>query len=105
MRRSLVALWLSLIMTGPAVAAPAGYYSQPTIHGDRVVFESEGDLWATSLGWAAGEPVVAWRLTSGDGNESRPQLSPDGRWIVFTGEYDGNADVYVMPSDGGPPTR
>ncbi len=105
MRRSLVALWLSLIMTGPAVAAPAGYYSQPTIHGDRVVFESEGDLWATSLGSAAGEPVVAWRLTSGDGNESRPQLSPDGRWIVFTGEYDGNADVYVMPSDGGPPTR
>ena len=105
MRRSLVALWLSLIMTGPAVAAPAGYYSQPTIHGDRVVFESEGDLWATSLGSAAGELVVAWRLTSGDGNESRPQLSPDGRWIVFTGEYDGNADVYVMPSDGGSPTR
>ena len=100
-----IVLWLSSALAGPAGAAEVGYYSQPAIHGDRVVFVSEGDLWVTSLGSVLGEPVVAWRLTSGDGNESRPQLSPDGRWIVFTGDYDGNADVYVMPSDGGPPTR
>ena len=34
-----------------------------------------------------------------------PHVSPDGRWVAFTGEYDGNPDVYVMPVDGGSPTR
>ncbi len=105
MRRRLIALGLSPVIAGPVPAAELGYYSQPTLHGDRIVFVSEGDLWAASLAPEAGEPVVGWRLTSGDGSESRPQLSPDGQWVVFTGDYDGNADVYVMPSDGGPPTR
>ena len=80
MRGRRIVLWLSPVLSGPAGAAEVGYYSQPAIHGDRVVFVSEGDLWVTSVGAAVGEPVVAWRLTSGDGNESRPQLSPDGRW-------------------------
>ncbi len=120
MRCRLIALGLLLITAGPAPAAEPGYYSQPTLHGDRVVFVSEGDLWAATLHAGADDqigrddrddrvdpmqPIIAWRLTSGDGNESRPQLSPDGRWVVFTGDYDGNADVYVMPSDGGPPKR
>ena len=108
MRRRLIALGLSPIIAGPATAAETGYYSQPTLHDDRLVFVSEGDLWAASLHALADDPVdpvVAWRLTSGDGSESRPQLSPDGHWVVFRGDYDGNADVYVMPSDGGPPRR
>ena len=108
MGRLLKVLWISIAVFAPAVrsaAAPPGYYRQPTLHGDRLVFASEGDLWAAALNGDTGQPIVAWRLTSSDGTESRPQLSPDGRWVAFTGEYEGNTDIYVMPADGGAPTR
>ncbi|MCD4727153.1 MAG: PDZ domain-containing protein, partial [Pirellulales bacterium] len=48
---------------------------------------------------------VARRLTSGAGNEWLPRFSPDGKWIAFTADYDGNTDVYVMQSTGGEPQR
>jgi tricorn protease len=47
----------------------------------------------------------ARRLTTGIGLETDPVFSPDGSRIAFTGEYDGNFDVYVMPSEGGQPKR
>jgi tricorn protease len=103
---SLLAAWSAFCAA--ALAAEEGYYGQPTMHGDRVVFVSEGDLWTASVGArgpGATGPVVAHRLTSADGDESWPRLSPDGRWIAFTGFYDGNADVFAMPADGGSPRR
>ncbi|MDI9381312.1 MAG: hypothetical protein QM845_10605, partial [Verrucomicrobiota bacterium] len=39
------------------------------------------------------------------GYEMFPRFSPDGKWIAFTGHYDGNTEVYVMPSEGGVPRR
>ncbi len=72
----------------------------PDIHGDAVVFVYGGDLWTVPS--TGGE---ARRLTSSIGYESSPKFSPDGRWIAFSGEYDGNNDVYVMPSTGGEPVR
>lgn len=59
-----------------------------------------GDLW--SVPRAGGNAV---RLTSGTGNETDPAFSPDGMQIAFTGEYDGNVDVFVMPASGGVPKR
>jgi len=47
----------------------------------------------------------ARRLTSHVGDEIFPKFSPDGRWIAFTGEYDGNPDVYVVSAEGGEPKR
>ena len=47
----------------------------------------------------------ARRLTTGTGVETYPSFSPDGTMIAFTGEYDGNPDVYVMPATGGVPKR
>ena len=101
-------VWIWIVVFAPvarATAAEPGYYRQPTIHGEQLVFVSEGDLWAAPLNGIAGQPIVAWRLTSSDGSESRPRLSPDGRRVAFIGEYEGNADVYVMPVDGGAPKR
>ena len=67
---------------------------------DNVVFVYAGDLWIASR-----EGGAARRLTSHVGDELYPKFSPDGKWIAFTGEYDGNPDVYVMPAEGGEPKR
>jgi len=84
----------------PAVSAESAYIQSPDIHGDRIVFAAEGDLWTAS---SSGEDVR--RITSHVGDESRPCFSPDGRRIAFTGYYDGNRDVYVIPTEGGEPQR
>lgn len=87
-------------------AAEPGYYSQPALHGQRLVFVCEGDLWTLTLPEQPdGAPLVAHRLTSSDGREANPQISPDGRWLAFSAQYDGNTDVYVMPLEGGAPVR
>jgi tricorn protease len=72
----------------------------PDISRDSVVFVYAGDLWVSQR--AGGQ---ARRLTSHPGDELYPKFSPDGKWIAFTGEYDGNADVYVIPAEGGEPRR
>jgi tricorn protease len=72
----------------------------PDIHGDTVVFSYGGDLWSAST--AGGS---ATRLTAHPGQEVFPRFSPDGGWIAFTGQYDGDEQVYVIPSTGGEPKR
>jgi tricorn protease len=78
----------------------AGYYQFPSLHGETLVFSSESDLWRVPVTGGA-----ARRLTSHPAPESEPHLSPDGRWLAFTGRYDGTADVYRMPAAGGPVER
>jgi tricorn protease len=72
----------------------------PTIHGDTVVFTYAGDLWSANTGGG-----LARRLTSHAATEQAARFSPDGKWIAFTGAYEGNPDVYVIPSEGGEPKR
>lgn len=83
-----------------AAAGPDGYYRQPAIHGETVVFVAESDLWKVP---AAGG--VATRLTSHAGDESLPAISPDGQLVAFIAEYEGPAELYTMPLTGGLPTR
>jgi tricorn protease len=73
--------------------------SEPTINKTEIVFAYGGYLW--SVPRAGGE---ARQLTTG-GHESSPYFSPDGKWIAFTGQYDGNEDAYVMSAEGGEPRR
>jgi tricorn protease len=72
----------------------------PTLHGDAVVFEAHGTLWQVPRTGGA-----AARLTSETGFELMPRFSPDGKWIAFTGQYEGNRDVYVIPAGGGEAKR
>ncbi len=72
----------------------------PDVHGDMIVFVYGEDIW--SVPTAGG---VASRLTIHEGEERFPKFSPDGQKIAFTGEYDGNGDVYVMSIYGGDITR
>ncbi len=72
----------------------------PDIHGDRVVFTYGGDLW---LAPTAGGSAI--RLTAHPGIELFAKFSPDGKWIAFTGQYDGDEQVYVVPATGGEPKQ
>jgi tricorn protease len=72
----------------------------PDIHKDKIAFMYGGDLWLAS---SAGG--TARRITSHPGRELFPKFSPDGKWLAFTGQYDGNFNVYVMPSEGGQPKQ
>ena len=72
----------------------------PDIHGDKVVFCYAGDLW---LAPSSGGPAA--RLTAHPGQELFPKFSPDGRWVAFTGQYDGDEQVYVIPTAGGVPKQ
>lgn len=93
---------LTVLALSPAArpGPPVGYYRQPTLHGDTVVFVSEGDLWRVSLQGGA-----ATRLSSHPGTESNPAISPDGQTVAFLGSYEGPAEVYTMPLAGGRPER
>src|SRR3984893_10257980 len=72
----------------------------PTLYGNTIVFVAHDNLWAVARTGGA-----AARLTADEGRDVMPRFSPDGRWIAFTGEYQGNRDVYVMPAGGGTAKR
>ncbi|MEJ2538192.1 MAG: hypothetical protein P8048_14270 [Calditrichia bacterium] len=72
----------------------------PALHGQNIVFESGGNLWRVSTSGG-----IATRLTTDPGMDLMPRFSPDGKTIAFTGQFDGNTDVYTIPSEGGPVTR
>ena len=72
----------------------------PDIHGNQVVFSYGGDLWLAPAGGG-----TATRLTAHPGQELFAKFSPDGQWIAFTGQYDGDEQVYVMPATGGVPKQ
>jgi tricorn protease len=92
-------LVLALALSG-TVQAQTKLLRFPDLQGDKVAFTYGGDLWTAS---AAGG--TATRLTAHPGLELFAKFSPDGKWIAFTGQYDGDEQVYVMPSGGGVPRQ
>ena len=74
--------------------------SQPAISKDHIAFVYAGDLWVADQ-----DGTNVRRLTSDEGVESHPFFSPDGNWIAFNAQYDGNTDVFVVPVQGGIPKR
>ena len=88
------------VITAPSVFAQTKLLRFPDIHGSQVVFTYGGDLWVASTSGGA-----ATRLTAHPGVEVFAKFSPDGKWIAFTGQYDGDEQVYVMPSTGGEPKQ
>ena len=78
----------------------SGYYRFPTINKSKIVFVADDNLWIVKLGNS-----LANRLTTNLSEVSSPLLSPNGKWIAYVGTDDGNNEVYIMSSNGGPSTR
>ena len=95
------ALW-ALLLCFPDAAYPQakGYYRYPALHKDLIVFVAEGDLWTVPLQGGA-----ATRLTTHPGEETHPVISPDGKQVAFTANYEGVPEVYTMHLSGGLPKR
>ncbi len=83
-----------------AIAEEARLLRQPNINNNQVAFVYAGDIWSVST-----QGGVSRKLTSFEGLELFPIFSPDGKWIVFSGEYSGTRQIYVMPAEGGMPTQ
>jgi tricorn protease len=92
------AILLFLSFASPAAATKLLRF--PNVWHDRIVFSYAGDLW--TVGTRGG---TAARLTANPGLELFGKFSPDGRFIAFTGQYGGDEQVYVIPSDGGAPKQ
>jgi tricorn protease len=91
---------LTAVVSAAAQTSAATLFRQPTISKTDIVFSYAGDLWSVSRN--GGD---ARRLTTGIGIETNAYFSPDGNWLAFSGEYDGNVDVYIIPAAGGVPRR
>jgi len=72
----------------------------PDIYQNQVVFTYGGDLYTINLPGG-----TARKLTSHNGFELFAHFSPDGKTIAFTGQYDGNTEVFTIPAEGGIPKR
>ncbi|MBN1143940.1 MAG: PD40 domain-containing protein, partial [Bacteroidales bacterium] len=72
----------------------------PAVHGNQLVFSYAGDLYTVDRTGG-----MARRLTGSDGYEMFARFSPDGKTIAFTGQYDGNTEVFTVPAIGGEPQR
>ncbi|MBV9961432.1 MAG: PD40 domain-containing protein [Parafilimonas sp.] len=72
----------------------------PDVYSDKIVFTYASDLWTVSTSGG-----MATRLTAHPGEEVFAKFSPDGKYIAFTGQYDGDEQVYVIPSTGGVPKQ
>ncbi len=99
--RIAVLIGVSLVLAGTSRAAEetALLAHSPTVSKTHVVFAYGGYLWSVPR-----DGGDARQLTTG-GHEGLPVFSPDGKWLAFTGQYDGNVDVFVMPAEGGEPRR
>src|SRR5689334_20065033 len=94
-------LALLFVAAAAAFAGPQGYYRFPALAGgDRVIFTAEGDLWIAPLADGA-----ARRLTSNVGTEAYAAVSPDGKTVAFSAQYEGPMEIYTMPVEGGLPVR
>ncbi len=95
-----VLLLSALIGTQARAADETRLLRFPAIHENQIVFSYAGNLYTVPVNGG-----TARRLTGHDGYEMFPRYSPDGRWIAFTGQYDGSTEVYRIPAGGGEPER
>ena len=98
LRKTMVAL--ALVLVPSLMAVEARLLRHPTYHKGKVAFSYLGDIWT-----AHEDGTAPQRLTVHRARDVYPRFSPDGRWIAFSSNRDGNYDVFVMPAAGGTPRQ
>jgi len=100
-KRSITAaLGLGLALLAPLVVAQPLVLQDPALSQTQIAFSHAGQLWTVARTGGKAE-----RLVTGQSANTHPVFSPDGRLIAYAGVYDGNTDVYVVPTAGGEPRR
>ncbi len=89
-----------LAFTATALGAQTRMLRSPSVSAANIAFAYAQNIWVVPRAGGA-----ARRLTSFQGATENPKISPDGKWVAFSGEYGGNVDVYVVSIDGGEPKR
>lgn len=92
--------FLSFLFLGAKAQEETILLRNPDISDQHIAFVYAGDIWLADKN--GDNPR---RLTVNPGVEENPRFSPDGQQIAFTGNYDGNTDVYVVSIHGGTPKR
>ncbi|MBQ3174728.1 MAG: PD40 domain-containing protein [Bacteroidales bacterium] len=101
MRKLTLFIIISLQLCVPVMKADeARLLRFPSVGGDKIAFTYAGDLYTVSITGGKAD-----KLTSHIGYETFSRFSPDGKTIAFTGQYDGNTEVYLIPAEGGVPER
>ena len=105
-----ISMIISFICLIAFAAAPIFAKSQKPLIGSRypalspdgkqIAFSYLGDIWRVPV-----HGGQAFRLTDNDAYDGHPIWSPDGKWLAFTSDREGQDDVYLMPSTGGVPKR
>jgi tricorn protease len=98
-KTALVSLTVFILLTGTTLLQSqvnARMLRYPDVSSTQICFVYAGDIWVVTK-----EGGTAYRLSSPRGEESFPRFSPDGSKIAFSGNYDGNTDIYLIPSMGG----
>jgi len=98
--RSFLLVLAALITTATFSQEEARLMRFPDIQNGQIVFSYGGDLYSVP-----DDGGMARKITTHKGYEMFPRFSPDGNHLAFTGQYDGNTEVFVMPSEGGKPIR
>ena len=100
LRLLFIAVAIMLYMPVDGIADESRLLRHPTVNETHIAFVYAGDIWLVNRSGG-----VARQLTTSDGLEMTPRFSPDGSRIAFTGQYDGNTDVFIIPAHGGEPER
>lgn len=100
MKRIIVLMLICIFVQASNAQEEARLLRFPSIHGNQLVFSYAGDLYTVERTGG-----LARKLTNSPGYEMFARFSPDGKTIAFTAQYDGNTEVFAVPSVGGEPRR
>lgn len=96
MKKTILLVATAILITGSVFAREAKLVRYPSYHQGRVAFAYLGDIWTADEN---GKNVQ--RMTANAARDIHPRFSPDGKWIAFSSDRNGNLDVYIIPSEGG----
>ena len=97
-KRFILTAIVMMVATTAAVAENIRFASHPSLSpdGKQIYFSYDGDIYTVPVGGGQATAVITM-----PGVQDSPLVSPDGKWLAFSSDIQGNNDVYVVPVGGG----